>query len=195
MSTAEKGSAINRIASEMGRAETHAAGGSGGGAAGGVEASEAMADLFLALDGEVDQFRDQAVPPPKRGPGRPKGSPNRSTKQMAQFLAARGYRDPLEFLAAIYSADTRELAASLLGKAEKDVTADQALDVFRQQMRAAEAVRPYLHQQMPTQVEMQVAEARPLIIIHEGNQSLRDVSPNRSHDDGSHDHNQVIDIE
>jgi hypothetical protein len=193
--TAEKGPAINRIASDLGTSVAHAAGGSGGGAAGGVEVSEAMADLFLALDGEVDQFRDQAIPPPKRGPGRPKGSPNRSTKQMAQFLAARGYRDPLEFLAAVWSADTRELAASLLGKAPKDVTADQVLDVLRQQLRAAESALPYLHQKTPTQVEMQVAEARPLIIIHEGNQSLRDVSQNRSHGDGSHDNNQVIDIE
>lgn len=49
----------------------------------------------------------------KRGPGRPPGSSNKRDLDAAKYLLAKGYRSPLEVLAAIYSADTLQLASKL----------------------------------------------------------------------------------
>lgn len=128
----------------------------------------AQADL-LGFEQELSLFERDTIAPPKRGPGRPVGSVNRTTLQLQRLLMARGYRDPAERLAAIQSMDPRELAAALAGHGDvKLVTFEQAIEAAKVQNRAAEALMPYFHQKMPIAIQHQGDGARPLIIIRDG---------------------------
>jgi hypothetical protein len=111
-------------------------------------------DLFVS---EVDLFEAHAVKPPKRGPGRPSGSLNRTTLQMQRLLLARGYRDPAEFLAALVTMDTKALAAAIGGE---DV--ERVLDVQR---KAAADLMPYFHQRQPNAPAERQEEHRTMIVM------------------------------
>lgn len=159
----------------------------------------AAGDLFGF---ELAQFEGGSIRPPAKGPGRPPGSPNRSTLQLQRLLMARGYRDPAEFLAATMTMDVGELASALSCK---------KVEAMAHQLRAASELMPYFHQKMPVAVEVSNPNMRPVIIINDSNvaigvvpagstgtmsvhdleaqqyQQLSGVEPNGSHDDGSHD--------
>lgn len=183
-----------------------------GGGAENSAAEDDIGDLFGALDAEVATFDLDTIAPPtpaKRGAGRPKGSPNRSTLQLQRYLMSRGYRDPAEFLAATMTMDTRALAARLAGyKDERRVTFDEAMEVLNLQRRAAGELMPYFHKRLPQAVEVTGDGARPLIMIMDGPAGIasaadgpetmsafdvveyQEVSAkpaDQSHDDGSHD--------
>lgn len=151
-------------------------------------AEPAEADLFGL---ELDQFADQAIKPPqRRGPGRPAGSPNRATTKVKELLLARGYRDPIEMLAAVVSMDLGDLKA--LG-----IKGPEALSL---QIRAAAELIPYFHQALPKQVEVRGDPERPLFVIRraspandEADQRVIDVTPNASHGATSHERSQVTD--
>ncbi len=168
MAARGKGSALSEMASDLASEGSSVALTGGGGEKSGGEA--AMGDLFRSLDAEVASFEGATITPPaKRGPGRPAGTPNRSTLQLQRYLQARGYRDPAEFLASIVSMDTRALAAALKGAGEAaPVTFDQALEALKLQRAAAGELMPYFHQRMPQQVEHTGDAARPLIMIMGG---------------------------
>jgi hypothetical protein len=135
-------------------------------------AEDGAGDLFAGLDQEFAAFDCDTIAPPapaKRGAGRPKGSPNRSTLQLQRYLMSRGYRDPAEFLAATMSMDTRALAAKLAGHADTSrVSFNDALDVLDLQRRAAGELLPYFHKRLPQAVELTGDGARPLIMIMDG---------------------------
>lgn len=176
--------ALAEIAAEMGSGGAHTAGA--------PENSER--DLFLTIDDEVADFAGHAIAPPKRGPGRPAGSPNRTTQQLQAWLRGRGYRDPAEFLAAIVTTDARQLAAELAGKAASLVTFDEAEAVLKLQKGAAAELMPYFHQRMPQQVEQVGDAARPLILIMQANQGVNARVIEGSHGAGSHEEGQVADV-
>ncbi len=180
-----KSSAVAAIAANMGNSEAHTS----------DPAEAAAADLFATE--LADLFGISAVRPP-RGPGRPPG-PTRTTMQLQRLLAARGYRDPAEFLAALFTMDTRDLARSI-GSEDPDVT-------LRVQVQAARALMPYFHAKMPVAVQHVGAEGRPVIVINDGPSAVRvgriddalsihDIEENQgpggspagqSHGEGSHD--------
>jgi hypothetical protein len=130
------------------------------------------------LDDELQLFAGHRdAPPVKRGPGRPPGSPNRTTLQLQGWLRARGYRDPAEKLAAIITMDVRELAGALRSDGDaRSVTFDQAHEVAKLQIRAAEALMPYFHQKMPVAVEHRGDGQRPVIIINDHGPTARSAS-------------------
>lgn len=156
-----------------------------------VAADDAASDLF-AFGQELDQFARHAIRPPvKRGAGRPPGSPNRATSKVREFLLARGYRDPMEHLAAFMTTDLRDLVA--LG-----LDPDKAAAL---QIKAAADLMPYFHQAMPKQVEAKIEQVRHLVVIADGplekdqrNQRVVDVTPNASHEVTPVDDGQPIDI-
>lgn len=134
-------------------------------------------DLFAALDAEVEAFAGQAIAPPRRGAGRPPGSPNRSTLQLQGYLRARGYRDPAEFLAATASMDARALAAALAGHNNPAlVTFDQAIEALKLQRAAAAELLPYFHQRMPQAVHHTGDNGRPVIMIVDAATAARGAS-------------------
>ncbi len=165
---AGKSSAVADVAaqagSDQGRAVSHTP----------APADGAAGDLF-AFEQEIEGLADQAIAPPaKRGPGRPPGSPNRTTLQLQRLLLAKGYRDPAEFLASILSMDVRALAGELSEPSKDDDDKDRVVmqvhrgQALQLQIRAAEALLPYFHQKMPIAVQHSGDGQRPLIIINDG---------------------------
>lgn len=157
------------------------------------------ADLFAQFEDELAEYETGAIrPPARRGPGRPKGS-SRDTQALRKLMAARGYRDPLEFLGAVVSSDTKGLADAL-GVDERD-------KVLKVQVQAATQLAQYLHNRAPTQVQVTSEGARVLVIIGDGQaggkaagsdlgmsaidlddyQAVTAPAPSTSHDDPSHD--------
>lgn len=196
---ARKGSAVVELAADLGKGVAHTPPNPG---------ETAPGDLFADLDEALGDLAGHAIAPPaKRGPGRPAGSVNRTTKQLQGWLMARGYRDPAEFLASIMSADTIALARKL-GIEDK-------AEVLKVQVKAAGELLPYFHQQMPKQVELQGERPRALIVINEagggirapnsrGGLSIHDLEPIQqvsakpaepSHGSASHETGQSIDDE
>jgi hypothetical protein len=55
----------------------------------------------------------ELIAAPRRGRGRPRGSPNRKNSEMIDYLAALGHRDPWLTLSLIQTADTVSLAKAL----------------------------------------------------------------------------------
>lgn len=86
--------------------------------------------------------------------GRPVGSVNKRTEYWANFILSR-YQSPLVLLAEIYSTPTAELAK------EMACDPDQAVKLRKS---AAEALAPYVHQRMPTAVQLDGANAGMLIV-------------------------------
>lgn len=81
--------------------------------------------------------------------GRPPGSRNRRTEAVVSWLLSQ-HRHPLAVMMEAYSMSPAELCAAI------GVTAngDNCLDVFKLQMRMAEAVAPYVAQRLPQAVEL-----------------------------------------
>lgn len=78
------------------------------------------------------------------GKGRPAGSKNRRTQEMADFILSQ-YRSPLIALAETYSRPVQDLA--------KELACDK-LEAFKLQMAAAKELAPYVHQKMPMAVDV-----------------------------------------
>ena len=65
----------------------------------------------LALPLPLDAREIYPIAP--KGPGRPKGSPNKKNGEMSRLLLALGYRDPMHGLAALYSMTPVDLAMKI----------------------------------------------------------------------------------
>jgi len=148
-----------------------------GGAHAGISAAEAEADLFRAFEDEVQAVATTTISAPaRRGPGRPAGSVNRTTKQLQRFLLQRGYRDPAEMLAALASMDTAELGDALCaglgddgGPAPAGMRLQARLKALDVQRGAAAELMAYFHQRMPAQIDVATkSETRALFIIADG---------------------------
>lgn len=129
---------------------------------------EAVAgDLFADLGVEDTGALDAPSPltdafTPRKRRGRPQGSKNRRTEAVAAWLLSQG-RHPLLVMMEAYAMSPAELAARLGMKAVDD---DQLLEIYKLQLRMAEAVAPYVAQRLPQAV--QVAAAGHLSIAFEG---------------------------
>jgi hypothetical protein len=168
MVRAGKSSAVADVAAQLGADQARSLAHTGA-APGGDDQADLLRDVE-AFNDELSLF-DGVTVQPRRGPGRPPGSPNRSTVQLKRLLHLKGYRDPVEFLASLYTMDTRELAAALRADAGAAVAGvpsfDQAHEALKLQIRAAEAALPYLHQKMPIAVEHSGDGQRPIIIVND----------------------------
>lgn len=80
----------------------------------------------------------------RRKPGRPPGSHNKRTTEMAAYLLSR-YSSPLEVLAQIMTAGVAELAAAL---------GCSKLEALQEKRLAAIALKDHLHSKMPIAVDM-----------------------------------------
>lgn len=80
----------------------------------------------------------------RSGPGRPKGSKNKSSEEWAEYILNQ-YRSPLIFLAETYNRPVGLLAAEL--KCDR-------LEAFKIQLVAAKDLAPYVHQKQPQALEL-----------------------------------------
>lgn len=87
-------------------------------------------------------------PPLTRGPGRPKGALNKSTREWCEYFLQQN-ESPLIALGRIYSRPTDELARFLCC---------DRLDAFKAQIAAANAVLPYVHKKQPLEIDTNGAE-------------------------------------
>lgn len=116
----------------------------------------------------------------KRGPGRPKGSQNRKSRDFEKWYAAMGYRDPMMVLGELVSTDPVELQAwyiahertvKAIGKGKFVQDVPTLAEINRDRARAAETIAPYLHGKKP--VELQIIDERlPALIIDLGSDQL-----------------------
>lgn len=86
--------------------------------------------------------------------GRPVGAMNKRTEYWANFILSR-HQSPLVFLAELYSTPTAELAEEMGCK---------RAEAMHMRKSAAEALAPYVHQKMPTAVQVDQATAGLLIV-------------------------------
>ena len=85
-----------------------------------------------------------------RAKGRPAGSRNRRTEATVRWLLSQ-HRHPLAVMAEIYSMTPVALAAQL----GVEATDDTILELFKLQLRMAEAVAPYVAQRLPQAVTLE----------------------------------------
>lgn len=153
------------------------------------------ADLFAALDEEIGAPAGAAAI--RRGPGRPKGSPDRTTVQFMRWARSRGYRDPAEWMLALISRDPREVAKDLLAREVTGEDVDVVMTVLAEQGKAAAKLMPYAHKQLPHEVEHSGDPVRHMILIApaasgaeariiEGNQGAGGPAAAPSHGASSH---------
>lgn len=155
------------------------------GAHAGGEENPGDADLFLDVGREIDLAaqRGGAFAPPagaKRGVGRPRGSGDRKTLKMWEVLRARGYRDPMEQLAALASSDPNDLGDALCEgvaglKPEHRVGARvKAAAIIA---KAAADLMPYAYRRLPQEVEVtETRETRTLFVIADATQQNQTLS-------------------
>jgi len=126
--------------------------------------------LFKGPVRHVANIREAA----KRGRGRPAGSKNRASNDLASYLLSMGYRDPALNLADLANADPLALALELAGlEPREDVTAadhlaaavqagmlkrDQVLAVINDAqglvLKANAELLPYFHSKRPTEIKV-----------------------------------------
>jgi hypothetical protein len=94
--------------------------------------------------------------------GRPPGSRNKRTLEMANYLLSR-YSSPLEVLAQIATARVDDLAASLGCK---------KLEALQEKRLAAIALVPFLHQKMPVAVDITNRKVVHLDVTIDGDAAL-----------------------
>jgi hypothetical protein len=111
--------------------------------------STATFDGCLPLDTRIE-------PPEQRGPGRPKGSKNKTTDQLSKYLLAKGYVHPAEALAQLISKPAVELADEL-SISVKDGTV-MPVDALKVQVAAAKELLPYFASKKPQDVQVDVQQ-------------------------------------
>lgn len=88
------------------------------------------------------------------GPGRRPGSKNRRTAEWAAYIDQR-YGSPLEALARVMAAGPEALRVQL---------GCERVEAFDRWVRVTEAVMPYLHQKLPTAVDVQGSAMVPIVV-------------------------------
>lgn len=128
-----------------------------------IEKAETMgevvqAGLFEDLDetetGALDAPSplSAALPSTSKRRGRPPNSKNRRTEAVTAWLLSQ-HRHPLSVMMEAYSMTPAELAARI----GVEASSDNLLDIFKLQVRMAEAVAPYVAQKLPQAVQLDAA--------------------------------------
>lgn len=124
-------------------------------AAGAENAEPAQVELFpgQTVWGEVRMPNGRGEPP-RTGPGRPRGSRNRRTQDLADYAARLG-GNPIIKLIEIVATPIDVIAATLA------CSKIEAAEYWR---KCADSVAPYIEQKLPTAVQLQGANAGMLVI-------------------------------
>lgn len=134
-----------------------------GGGESDAENGTGLAHTTAAPEDQGDLFAAEADPAalalPERKGGRPKGARNLKSRDLVKMMEVRGFRDPILFLADVYSRPVSEL--------KTDLGLDSTADAFAFQIKAAEAVAPYVHaKRTPTAPE--TPKAPTFVLIQTG---------------------------
>lgn len=125
----------------------------------GAAAPPAPALPGLELEAEADAYEpapDSMPFPQRKGPGRPKGSPNRRTAEFARYILTR-HGDLLSGLAAVAFMPIDDLARDL---------GCTKLEAFDRWLKTREALLPYVHAKLPAEAVIK-HETLPTLVIGE----------------------------
>lgn len=111
------------------------------------------ADAVAGLPQEPAARRASIAAAAPRQAGRPKGAKNKSTEAFRRLFLSK-YQSPLIVLAEVYSRPVADLAAEL---------GCTKLEAFDRQVKAADAVAPFIHGKMP--VEVAVTGDLPTLVL------------------------------
>lgn len=108
----------------------------------------------------LDEKAEDGSPVPvslnaKRGPGRPKGAQNKSSKEWAQMMLSK-YQSPLVFLFETFNRPVEALAAEL---------GCDNLEAFKVQQAAAGKAAEYVHQKMPMAVDLKTEDTAQIYLF------------------------------
>lgn len=105
-------------------------------------------------------------PEKARGPGRPKGSRNRAGGDLAKLLATKGYSDPVEFMASLYTMPTDQVVelARIANPGKADKHGNLFLKALNIQLAAAKSVAEYWHSKKPVEAKVEFADI-PTIVM------------------------------
>jgi hypothetical protein len=125
--------------------------------------------------GAAPGWAQASIAPRRRG----KGKRTLTGEAFERWFAEQGMTDPLVMKSRLISADPVELQAYYASKeqAEKMLGEDRALvlpslhDIIAMQLKAAEALAPYLHRKKPIDVVIE-DERLPTLIINMGSNQL-----------------------
>ncbi len=144
-----------------------------------------MDEQMALFRGPVRHVADQ-IERARKGPGRPKGSQNKASREFADVLQRMGYRHPGINLAAMGNADPAALALELgalppapdgfepdqwlralieAGKAERSLVSSLLVKAQELIGRANAELLPYFESKAPTKVNVDKREVRGVMII------------------------------
>lgn len=117
----------------------------------------APAQLGLLDDDQAEAYEPAAdsMPfPERRGPGRPKGAPNKRTADFARYIQSR-YGDLLTGLAAVAFTPIDELARDL---------GCTRLEAFDRWLKVRDTLLPYVHARLPAEAVIKHEQLPTLVI-------------------------------
>ncbi|ATN34748.1 hypothetical protein ACO34A_13155 [Rhizobium sp. ACO-34A] len=152
-----------------------------------------MDEQLALFRGPVRHVADQ-IDRARKGPGRPKGSQNKASREFADVLQRMGYRHPGINLAAMGNADPAALALELgalppapdgfepdqwlralieAGKAERSLVSSLLVKAQELIGRANAELLPYFESKAPTKVNVDKREVRGVMIIGDMSQPVQ----------------------
>ena len=132
------------------------------------KAADAKAFHEAAVQDDMFGASGEVVPPAKRdGPGRPAGSTNKLKSRIADYMAARGFRDPVDQLAMLAGLDRPDVHPLAYAAQLAEHLGADTLEVAKIMRQAAADVLPYYHAKRTPDVQlsipvMNVQMAQPL---------------------------------
>lgn len=122
-----------------------------------IQRRKAVADEFLVAGEQADMFGSEGAVVPvgqRSGPGRPAGATNKLKSRISEYMALRGYRDPVEQLAMLAGLDRPDVhplayAAQIAKELGEDV-----MDVAKVMRQAASDLLPYYHAKITPDVSV-----------------------------------------
>lgn len=131
----------------------------------------AEAKAFQEAGAQSDMFGDegQVIPAATRsGPGRPAGSPNKLKARISEYMAARGFRDPVDQLAMLAGLDRPDVHPLAYAAQIAEHLGADTFEVAKIMRQAAADVLPYYHAKVTPDVQvnlpvMQVSMAPPMV--------------------------------
>jgi len=135
----------------------------------GVATEGRQLDLLRGGDGKLPDNVFQLVreePERARGRGRPKGARNKANGDLAKLLAHKGYSDPVEFMASLYTMPTDQVVelAKIADKGKSDKQGNLFLKALNIQLSAAKSVAEYVHSKKPVEAKVEFSDI-PTIVM------------------------------
>ncbi|WP_226779002.1 hypothetical protein [Oceaniglobus trochenteri] len=121
------------------------------------ELRKMAAGNLLEGGAQLDMFGDEGEVVPvetRSGPGRPAGSGNKLKTKVRAFMAAKGYRDPVEQLAMLAGMDRPDLHPLAYAAQIAEHLGEDVMDVAKVMRQAAADVLPYWHAKVTPDVQL-----------------------------------------